>query len=139
MHEFVSAILEKNAGKQIKQHGVKGQRWGVRRSRKELESSSPDADKAKSHAARVRKGNTDPLSNKELQELVTRMNLEKQFTSLSVSKPAGNKAVSFTKDLVKTIAKEQVKTIAREATKNQVDSFLTGKGKHSKAGGNRKG
>jgi hypothetical protein len=74
--------------------GVRGMRWGVRTSRQTLPSSHDAAISARL-SERVRKsGGTKTLTNAELKQLVTRMNLEKQYSDLS--KPqmsAGEKAV----------------------------------------------
>jgi hypothetical protein len=64
-------------------YGIKGMRWGVRRRHSDSDPGSADAEKAKQHAATVKTHGTKALSNKELQELVTRMNLEQQFNTLS--------------------------------------------------------
>jgi len=72
--------------------GVKGMRWGVRRTRAQIDADSEDVTKVKTAKAVISKnrGSTDPLSNKELQDVVTRMNLEQQYSRLSArpSKPA---------------------------------------------------
>lgn len=63
--------------------GVKGMHWGVRRNRGPAADASEDVKKvAKIKTKLGRGGNTEKLSNKELQDLVTRMNLEKQFSTL---------------------------------------------------------
>lgn len=83
-------------------YGVKGMRWGVRKRdtspqkvrviRKpgkalktkggENQKASPDAIRAAVAKQKARRSTTDSLSNKELQELVTRMNLEQQYARL---------------------------------------------------------
>lgn len=65
-------------------YGVKGMKWGVRKSRKGKPSpASEDATKAAGHRKTVKTSGTKALSNKELQELVTRMNLEAQYSTLT--------------------------------------------------------
>ena len=100
----------------LSHHGIKGMKWGVTRTRAQLDADSEDvsrtraqldadsedvskakATKEKIHANR---GSTDPISNKDLQHLVTRMNLEKNYRSLAVqTKTNGQK---FVDDLFKT-------------------------------------
>jgi len=67
----------------LEHFGVKGMHWGVRRSR--LPSSS-DAARVNSSKKIAKKSGTDALSTKDLQELVTRMNLEQQYSRMT-SKP----------------------------------------------------
>lgn len=85
------------AGETFLEHfGIKGMRWGVRRregpggrvlgrpSRPHNPNLSEDARKAKeSHAVVKTHGSTDPLSNKDLQHLVNRLNLEQRYTKLT--------------------------------------------------------
>jgi 2'-5' RNA ligase len=74
----------------LEHHGVKGMKWGVRRSdpsgggsHKSESGVSDDARRARETAAKIRTaGGTKSLSNKELQELITRMNLEQQYSRL---------------------------------------------------------
>lgn len=85
--ESVADILE--------HYGVKGMHWGVRKSDTTSQrlglrpkgSAKPTASEDKAHAnasaAKIKRGNTDALSNKELQQLVNRMNLEQQYSRLS--------------------------------------------------------
>jgi hypothetical protein len=83
----------------ISHHGIKGQKWGVRRARgsdgtvSSAHPSSSDAAKATELHNRVKSaGGTHTLSNPELQHLVNRMNLEQSFSRLSSSqKNAGQK------------------------------------------------
>lgn len=73
-------------------YGVKGMRWGIRKSEHEGGTRAKrapvpvSADKAKANEAASRvgkKGDTSALSNQELQQLVQRMNLEQQYSRLS--------------------------------------------------------
>lgn len=69
--------------------GVKGMKWGVRRSRSAKEPPSSDSATATSIKTRAKKSKIKALSNAELQQAITRMNLEQQFKRLSVNeKPA---------------------------------------------------
>lgn len=103
----------------LKHYGVKGMKWGVRRSERQLakanarrEASSEDSRSAQDSQATIKKGSVDSLSNKELQTLVTRMNLEQQFSTLNdkantKTKSAGRK---FAEDIARDLAKETVKS-----------------------------
>lgn len=95
----------------VEHFGVKGMHWGVRRSvdgngrnssaakAASDKTASPDARNASDLQARVNANGTKNLSNKELQDLVTRMNLDKQYGTLS-STPAGKSKVSKGRDFV---------------------------------------
>lgn len=77
--------------------GVKGMHWGVRRARPSV-SPSQDARRAMDIKGKVKTGGTKVLSNQEMQDLVTRMNLEQQFTRLNPSKL--KKGVEIAKDIL---------------------------------------
>lgn len=65
--------------------GVKGMKWGVRRKDRPVVIVHPSADANRAHtlANKARQtGGIHSLSNKELQDLVTRMNLEQQYSRL---------------------------------------------------------
>lgn len=98
-HELVDDVDEFFA-----HFGVKGMKWGVRRSRSK--SSGPvSADAARAHAlkAQVKTSGTKSLGNEELQHLVTRMNLEQQFGRLTESNPNGvSKGQKFVKGAIST-------------------------------------
>lgn len=65
-------------------YGIKGMHWGVRRTRQQIDADAEDVVKVKTHKAKVKTNRTtDVLSNKELQELVNRMNLEQQYSRLT--------------------------------------------------------
>lgn len=106
-------------------YGVKGMRWGVRK--KDRQSStdsgpkSTDAKTARDHRATVKKSGTDALSNKELQELVTRLNLEQQYSKLNAqTTTAGKRFVNGSKNMGKSLAKELVKEYAKQGAKTGV-------------------
>lgn len=117
--------------------GVKGMKWGVRKKRGSSSSSdkgdgktlSPDAEKAHSHKETAKKHGTSALSNKELQELVTRMNLEQQYSRLSTqNKGKGVKGAQFVAGLLANVGKQQVTKLATEAISQQVTKSLSKKG-----------
>lgn len=75
----------------LEHYGVKGMRWGKRNNSKSKSASdsideladNEDAINAKSNLHVARTQGTTKLSNKELQEVVTRMNLEQQYAKLN--------------------------------------------------------
>jgi len=120
---------------ELKHYGVKGMRWGVRKSEHEGGTRakrapvpvSADKQKANEAAARVsKKGDTSALSNQELQQLVQRMNLEQQYSRLS-SQPgrleAGNKKAKQLLDTVDTGTK-LAKLAGKTPAGQKVGNFL---------------
>lgn len=75
-------------------YGVKGMRWGVRRSDEQLDKArsersiakedSADAAQARAVAEKIKSkgGRTNTISNQEMQLLINRMNLERNYNSL---------------------------------------------------------
>lgn len=74
-----------DAGAEFLEHfGIKGMKWGVRRSRAQIDASpSSDHTSSRETQAKIKKGGVKAASNKELQELVTRMNLEQQYARIA--------------------------------------------------------
>lgn len=72
----------------IAHFGVRGMKWGIRRDRPKVDIRSQDAKNAALAKKIVRKHGTKALSNQELQALVTRMNLEKQYATLMAQNPS---------------------------------------------------
>ena len=62
--------------------------WGIRRSQTVLDREAPSDDyrRATEAKTKLKKSGSQALSNKEMQDLVTRMNLEKQLSTLSQTK-----------------------------------------------------
>lgn len=101
----------------LEHYGIPGMKWGRRRSDKEIAESkqqvevttkagkgvvktsggkklqaSEDAINAKASRQRAKASTTDALSNQELQALVTRMNLEQQYSRLAGPQQKGTVA-----------------------------------------------
>lgn len=83
----------------LEHFGVKGMKWGVRKKRSR--QSSEDAQR---HGAAKRKA-VDELSDKELKDLVSRMNMEQQVKRMNPSTVArGNNMLKTTAALGGTVA-----------------------------------
>ena len=78
--------------------GIKGMKWGVRRGNKSPRPVSADH----SVSRQLKKKRLDEMSNAELQQLVTRMNLEQQYSKLNLSPK------SDTQKFVENLAKQQL-------------------------------
>lgn len=90
--------VDLEAGKEFLEHyGVKGMRWGVRRTdaqlarssgKKESESGDGGGGKGGSESkAAVRGKSASQMSDKELKKVVERINTEKQYNQLTAPKP----------------------------------------------------
>lgn len=104
--------------------GVKGMRWGVRKNNSSKGPSdvevkirpgrkvvtkggsghppSEDAKRVAISRQKARKSSTDALSTKELQDLVTRMNLESQYAKYAPNSSAAVKGKKFFKSTMST-------------------------------------
>jgi hypothetical protein len=71
---------------EILHFGVKGMHWGVRKSSSSSTMPSSDVQRVMAVKKKVKAGGTKTLTNQELQDLITRMNLEQQFSRLNPSK-----------------------------------------------------
>lgn len=78
---------EEDVDEVLAHFGVKGMHWGIRRRSEKTADGSDDHNKAAATKAKIKKSGTQSLSNEELQQLVSRMNLEQQFSSLAKKEP----------------------------------------------------
>lgn len=84
-------VMSMARGQDYLEHfGVKGMKWGVHRSdRNSTEGHSEDAMRVNASKQKLKAAKTTHvLSTKELQDLVTRMNLEQQYATLSSKEPS---------------------------------------------------
>jgi len=108
--------------------GVRGMKWGVRRSEKQLaRAASGDHQTATAAREKARAGGVKTLSNAELKTLVERMNLEKQYSQVVPPSKgarftrAGGK---FVGDVMLGVGKQQATKLANDhATKLIAQAF----------------
>lgn len=123
----------------LQHYGVKGMKWGKRKSEPTsvtttstpgrrvkakggtLQPASDDAVRAAATRQRARKSTTDSLSTKELQDLVTRMNLEQQYERLA---GPSNPAKKFVVDTLTNVGKQQLTKIAQDQANKQIAELL---------------
>lgn len=106
----------------VKHHGVKGMHWGVRKNDSGGAPSSEDHTRAADLKTRRRSAGTRSLSNKELQDLITRLNLEKQIKQLA---PTPKESVgNFLSGLLRDTGKQQVSRYVNDAATKQVAGLL---------------
>jgi len=133
--------------------GVTGMRWGVRRDKIPVNSdgsesvvvtqrkpgsrlkvkggrnhpADPDAVSALAAKRKAGKSGIHSLSNKELQTLVTRMNLEQQFSNLNTKDSSFHKGEAFVKKAIgtgKTV--QEVNSVINSPVGKQVRRLLIG-------------
>lgn len=79
-----------SAGDNLVHYGVKGMKWGVHRATSSSGTPKPPASedvlKVDRYKETIKAGSTRALSNKELRDVVERMNLEQQYSKLIGSK-----------------------------------------------------
>lgn len=124
----------------LSHYGVKGMKWGhsksgattSSKSGKVKEAASEDAARVGGIHTRVKsQKSTKMLSNKELQDAISRMNLEQQYSKMSggLDKTRRQKASAFISELVTGATKQTVQQIATTELKthvqNQVNNMKT--------------
>jgi hypothetical protein len=105
-------------------YGVLGMKWGVRRSKAQLDRIGRKAtkngwsDDAKT-AAEIKTKNVKQMSNSELKKLNERIRLEREYSNLTTrQKSAGEKFVS---DIARETAKDTVKSYTTKYAKQGID------------------
>lgn len=104
----------------LKHHGIKGMKWGVRKDDTDDSSSggksggrssaddSDDVKKVDAAKAKIASsGSTRVLSNDDLQKVITRMNLEQQYSTLSKQKSELEKGNDKVNDILKLVGTGQ--------------------------------
>jgi hypothetical protein len=116
----------------LEHYGVKGMRWGVRRTQAQLDAASADAQKKKSLQDTVKRnaGSTDPLSNADLKALNERLNLEQNYRQLVGKEKAAQptppikKGAQFVTKNVGQMLGQSVKNIGTAIITNQIATAL---------------
>lgn len=134
----ISTEIDKALSENFLEHfGVKGMKWGVRRSKAELAKgggSSKDknaSEKPKPKAAsgpnsREAKKSIKEMSDKELKDYVNRLNMEQQYARMQPT-PFTQRAAKFATDIVVGVAKQQLTNQLSKQVGKQFD-LLGGKG-----------
>ena len=107
---------------ELEHFGVKGMRWGVKR---KAAKPSGDAATADRLHKKVKQGGTKTLTNKELKQLVERMNLEQQHARLRPDS-AQKKAGKFVADLLLSAGKAEASKFVLGQAAKQTAKILAG-------------
>lgn len=102
----------------LEHYGVKGMKWGVIRDRgaagarqaagkvKEAYKPSQDAIRAQQYMTRAKLGGVRNLDNREMQQVINRMNLERQYKELYGERQWHNAGVKWAKNFVEDVLKD---------------------------------
>lgn len=132
--------MERTADNFLAHYGVKGMKWGVRRKLKDRASKSAakakkdikeefkrpvssDAKGTNSSKSRAKSHGTDALSNKELKDLVTRMNLEQQYSQLSAKPSPGKAGRAYVGDILSEVGKTILTDLITSGIKNAASGY----------------
>lgn len=98
-----------NDGLLVKHFGVKGMHWGVRKGQTSSGSAAPrdhrseDSATVQKHLATIGQHGVKALSNKELQEVVTRLNLHQQYSNLTGGNAKNKSSIDKGHDVAKKL------------------------------------
>ena len=81
-------------------YGIKGMHWGVRRGRNVSAKHPPSEDFTRTRATKqqAKESGTKSLSNKEMQDVINRLNLEQQYARLNPKAQPIKNGHDFVKD-----------------------------------------
>lgn len=94
MNQLVEEVLE--------HAGVKGMKWGVRKRKVPRQGPSGDAKDAHRALVKAKTSGVEALTNKELNALNQRLNLEQNYAKLSYNPSAMKKGLDTLNGLLKT-------------------------------------
>ena len=102
--------------KTLQHHGIKGQKWGIRRFQNKDGSLTPAGKKRQSDSegdSKPKKRKLKDLSDAELREKINRMELEKRYKDLKDTKTPGK-----VKRFFESVMEDSAKQIITKATVN---------------------
>lgn len=117
------------AGEIIEHHGVRGMKWGIRRSRRQIDNTpaAPEHSRARELQRTAKKSGTRTLTNKDLQDLTQRLNLEQQYSRL-VSSGKGKSAIGVGANWMGTRVKTVGNAMVDEVLKANIKQVAMVKG-----------
>ena len=109
--------------------GIIGMKWGIRKDGNRPGTPrivSDDASRAATSARRARTSGVQALSNRDLQDLVNRLNLERQFGQVRPKTPS-EQVLKIISDTLIGVGKDEVSKYMRRAATNQLSEILSKK------------
>lgn len=114
---------------ELRHYGIKGMKWGVRRSEEQLAKARGDTDKSADDAKKADMKNAvknrRTLSDKELRERVERIKLEKQLKDLTEEEISRGEA--FAKSVLSSAGKKVATAVVTGAALYGIQATMTGK------------
>lgn len=111
---------------EIYHHGIKGQKWGIRRFQNKSGGLTVAGKKRVQEAQKTqqepKKKSVHEMSDDELRQAINRMKLEKEYRSLS--SPANKTNISTGKKFVNDVLYKAANDVATEAAKNTIGSAV---------------
>ena len=130
-------------GKDFIEHfGVRGMRWGVRRSRggvekgKKESGKKDDSDGPKKVVGKTKTEGKSAatMSDAQLKKVNARLQMEKQYKDLTKLPPSKGAAVTkFFADVAVNVARTQITSVANDLASQKIGAALASKGLGSKA------
>lgn len=110
----------------VEHHGVKGQKWGVRRSRSARAraggaSKTKKTSKAEPFAKKAPKA-PKKMSDQELKKVINRMNMEKQYKDLTA--PKASPAKKFVTEVLVNVGKQQATAYANKGAQMAIEAMI---------------
>lgn len=125
------AVMQDVPAKTLKQHGVKGMKWGIRRRRDSTSTpasrSSSTTESSSKSTSQQGPGKGNALRNKpqnkrltdaELRARLNRLDMERRYAELTAPTPKAN---SFVKQLLADTGKQAARQVAQRATTVAID------------------
>ena len=129
MDKIDQVLAQDMGGESIEHHGMKGQKWGVRRRVQALVGRSGQVPKSAESASKVREkswkkvyANRSSMSTPQLREKVNRLTLENQLKQqVSIASPAQK---SVARQVITNVGTELLKNAAHQAGQQMLKQAL---------------
>lgn len=140
-HDNITSVVEAHLAAFVEateddaeHHGVRGQKWGVRRATDSstglvARTSSADQIHADRIVSKIKKGGTGAVSNRDLKDFAARINAEQEFNRAAASAEA-QKSKPFIVRFLKTQGQRQFNRVADKAVDIAVEKALEQAGIH---------